>query len=68
MTPMQGADRLDLQRIDQLQREGRYEDILAYTDQYLLYDGLGLDEHEVAMLHSIWNKMRDRRLLRKQSV
>ena len=66
--PIQGADRLDLQRIDQLQREGRYEDILAYTDQCLLYDGLGLDEHEVAMLHSIWNKMRDRRLLRKQSV
>ena len=34
--PMQGADRLDLQRIDQLQREGRYEDILAYTDQCLI--------------------------------
>ena len=66
--PMIGADHLDLQRIDQLQREGRYDDILACTDQHLLYDGLGLSEHEVALLHSIWNKMRDRRLLRKQSA
>ena len=66
--PMRGADRLDLNRIDQFQREGRYEDILAYTDRILLHDGLGLSDHEIALLHSIWNKMRDRRLLRKQSV
>ena len=66
--PMQGADQLDLYRIDQLQREGRYEDILAYTDQSLLRNGLGLSEYEIGLLHSIWNKMRDRRLIRKQSV
>ena len=63
--PMRGAEKLDIQKIDQLQRTGKYDDILAYTDQVLLYDGLGMSEHEVALLHSIWNKMRDRRLSRK---
>jgi hypothetical protein len=33
----------------------------------LLYDNLELTENEVSLLHSIWNKMRNRRLLRKQS-
>ena len=64
--PMIGAERLDLQRIDSLQREGKYEDILSYTDSILLIDGLGMDKHEVALLHSIWNKMRDRRMSRKR--
>lgn len=64
--PMKGAEKLDIQKIDQLQRVGKYEDILAYTDRVLLYDGLGLNSHEVDLLHSIWNKMRDRRLSRKQ--
>lgn len=66
--PMKGAERLDIQKIDLLQRRGEYEEILAYTDQYLLRDGLGLSNHEVALLHSIWTKMRDRRLTRKQST
>lgn len=65
--PMKGAEKLDIQKIDQLQRSGKYEDILAYTDRLLLYDGLGMNSHEVDLLHSIWNKMRDRRLSRKQS-
>lgn len=36
--------------------------------EVLLYDGLKLSEREVKLLHSIWNKMRDRRLMRKQSI
>ncbi len=64
--PMFGAEKLDLQTVDQLQREGKYEEILAYTDKHLLSDGLGLSQHEVLLLHSIWNKMRGRRLARKQ--
>lgn len=64
--PMIGADKLDIKKIDQLQREGKYDDILAYTDKVLLYEGLGLSKHEVTILHSIWEKMRDRRLSRKQ--
>ena len=66
--PMCGADKLDISVIDRLQREGKYEEILSYTDQVLLYDGLKLSEREVELLHSIWNKMRDRRLMRKQSI
>ena len=66
--PMKGAEKLDIQKIDALQRIGKYEEILSYTDSILLVDGLGLSKHDVALLHSIWNKMRDRRLSRKQSV
>lgn len=65
--PMKGAERLDIQKIDRLQRAGNYEEILAYTDQELLYDGLGMSGDDVALLHSIWNKLRDRRLSRKQN-
>lgn len=65
--PMTGAENLDIHRIDALQRSGRYEEILAYTDRVLLYDGLGMSGREVELLHSIWNKLRDRRLSRKQN-
>jgi len=64
--PMRGAEQLDIEKIDKLQREGRYEEILSYTDKILLYDNLNLTQQEVALLHSIWNKMRNRRLMRKQ--
>lgn len=65
--PMIGADRLDIYYIDRLQREGKYEEILTYTDRILLHDGLGLNESEVKLLHSIWDKMRNRRISRKNS-
>ena len=65
--PMIGADKLEIKIIDRLQREGKYEEILAYTDKVLLYDSLHLTEQEVTLLHSIWDKMRNRRLMRKQS-
>lgn len=63
--PMKMAERLDLQRIDCWQRNGEIEEILQYTDHILLQDGLGMSEHEISMLHSIWDKMRDRRMTRK---
>ncbi len=63
--PMLGAEKLDINIIDSLQRKGKYEEILAYTDKILLYDNLHLNEREVNLLHSIWDKMRNRRLLRK---
>lgn len=66
--PMQGADQLDIRRIDALQRQGDYKKILEYTDKVLLYDNLGLTEKEVSLLHSIWEKMKNRRLMRKKSV
>lgn len=65
---MKGADNLDATKIDVWQREGNYEEILRYTDQILLKDGIGLTDHEIGLLHSIWDKMRNRRLSRKQST
>ena len=66
--PLTGADKLDIEVMDALQRKGSYEAILACTDKHLLYEGLGLSKHEVDLLHSIWNKMRDRRLARKLCI
>ncbi len=65
--PMLSSDRLDIQKIDHLQRAGKYEDILRYTDQILMREGLQLSEREIDLLHCIWDKMRTRRLSRKQS-
>lgn len=67
--PMIMADQLDVDKIDRWQRDGEIDKILEYTDQILLRDGLNLSDHEIELLHSIWNKMRDRRMTRKnQSV
>lgn len=67
--PMKMAERLDLRKIDCWQRNGEIDKILEYTDAILLRDGLGLSEHEIGLLHSIWNKMSGRRMTRKnQSV
>lgn len=64
--PMRCADQLELQKIDQWQRSGDIDSILAYTDKILLHNGLGLTECEIDMLHSIWRKMSGRRLSRKK--
>lgn len=63
--PMQMAERLDLQKIDCWQRNGEIDKILKYTDTILLKEGLGLSEHEINLLHSIWEKMCSRRMTRK---
>lgn len=63
--PMMGAEKLDIQKIDDLQRSGNHKEILEYTSKLLLLDGLGLDQRDVSLLYSIWCKMRDRRLSRK---
>lgn len=64
--PLAGAASLDLAEYDQLLREGGVEAVLARTDEVLLKRGLGLDEREVRMLHAIWTKLRDRRILRNR--
>lgn len=63
--PMIMAERLDLQKLDNWQRKGKIDQILDYTDKILLQDGLGLSQHEIELLHSIWNKLRNRRMTRK---
>ena len=63
--PMQMADQLDFQKIDAWQRQGEIDKVLEYTDSILLRKGLNLTEHEIELLHSIWKKMFDRRMSRK---
>ncbi|MEG0835596.1 MAG: class I SAM-dependent methyltransferase [Anaerovoracaceae bacterium] len=63
--PMNMAERLDLRIIDDWQRVGEIDKILKYTDDVLLRDGLNLSDCEINLLHSIWNKMRGRRMARK---
>lgn len=63
--PMQTASQLDLQMIDCWQRNGEIDKILAYTDVIVLQNGLGLSAQEISMLHSIWEKLRNRRIIRK---
>lgn len=66
--PMKMADQLDLSKIDCWQRQGEIDKILDYTDSILLRKGLSLTEHEVSLLHSIWEKMCGRRMTRKVSA
>ena len=63
--PMQMANQLDVEKIDTWQRNGEIQRVLEYTDDVLLRKGLGLSENEIALLHSIWDKMRTRRMKRK---
>lgn len=63
--PMQMADQLDLKKIDIWQRQGEIDKVLEYTDSILLRKGLSLTDHEIKLLHSIWEKMCDRRMSRK---
>ena len=62
---MRMAKKLDVDKIDHWQRNGQIDKILEYTDEILLRQGLDISDHEIELLHSIWNKMRDRRMTRK---
>jgi adenine-specific DNA-methyltransferase len=64
--PLAGAENLDLEDFDRLLRADGIEAVLARTDEILLKRGLGLSCQEVKMLHTIWTKLRDRRILRKR--
>lgn len=64
--PMQMAERLDFQKIDDWQRKGEIDEILEYTDSILLREGLGLTDDEIKTLHDIWDKLRNRRLSRNK--
>ena len=64
--PMRMAERLDFQKIDDLQRKGEIDKILEYTDSVLLREGLGLSGDEIKILHDIWDKLRNKRLNRNK--
>jgi len=64
--PMPGAEHLDLRRLDELFRAGRFEEILNETDEALLMRGLGLSGTEVTQIRSVWTEFRKRRLLKNK--
>lgn len=64
--PMKNAEQLDVIKIDSLIREDKIEEVLDYTDEILLVEGLGLTKPEVDMLRNIWIKLCERRLGRKE--
>ncbi|WP_010262005.1 N-6 DNA methylase [Treponema primitia] len=63
--PMIGAEKLDFSKVDSWLRNGEIDQILTYTDDVLLRNGLGLKIKEIKTLHDIWLKLRDRRIARK---
>ena len=62
--PIKGAENLDFDKIDSLERQNRIEDILKMTDEILLKQELGLSEKQVNMFHNIWKKLSYRRFNR----
>lgn len=68
MIPMNCAEKLDINKIDFLMRENKIEEVLSYTDEIILHEGLGLTEKETEMLRNIWLKLSERRLGRKERI
>ena len=65
--PLQEAERLDIEQIDMHLRSNDIEAVLDITDRALLVEGMGLPVTKVRMLRNIWEKLRDRRINRRQS-
>lgn len=66
--PMHGADKLDVEFVDSLVREGKIEKVLDYTDEILLRDGLGLDKQSISELRTAWKTLSNRRMNRKMQA
>jgi adenine-specific DNA-methyltransferase len=62
---LQQAERLDTEELDGMLRQHGIEAVLERTDTILLGKGLGLGKRDIATLHGIWIKLRDRRIHRK---
>ena len=58
--------RIDVNKIDKLIRDDRIDEVLDYTDQILLIEGLGLTKYDVETLRNIWIKLSERRIGRKE--
>ncbi|MEO7021156.1 MAG: N-6 DNA methylase [Ktedonobacteraceae bacterium] len=65
LLPLRCSENLDLFDLDKLLRKNDIKTVIEITDQILLKDGLNLDIHEIHMLHTIWEKLRNRRVRRK---
>lgn len=60
--PLVNVEKLDIKRIDRLERKHKINDILDMTDSIILKRGLGLEDWEISSLRNIWKKLRNRRL------
>ncbi len=65
--PLIGSDMLNLYEIDALLRQKDIAAVLTITDHMLLKKGLGMSDDDIALLRTIWKKLRDRRLNRKHN-
>src|SRR5579885_340193 len=63
--PLISSENLDLAYFDRQLRANNMQAVIRLTDDILLRDGLNLSASEIQMLHSIWEKLRDRRIRRK---
>jgi adenine-specific DNA-methyltransferase len=66
--PLIGSDMLNLQELDALLRKEDISSVLTITDHMLLKRGLGMSDDDIALLQTIWKKLRDRRLNRKHNT
>ena len=67
LMPLTGAEKLDLDIIDEKVRKDDIEAVLDVTDRILLRNGLGLSVSDTKMLRRTWEKLRNRRINRKHS-
>lgn len=66
--PLRNSTCLDLTEIHGLLLQERIDDVLELTDRTLLVSGIGLSVREVKLLRGIWQKLRNRRINRKQAA
>jgi len=64
--PMNGAERIDFNRINNWILKGDIDKVLEYNDKILLEDSLGMSTEDIMLLRGIWDKLRDRRLNRRK--
>jgi adenine-specific DNA-methyltransferase len=65
--PLEGARKLDINRLNRTLKEEGIDTVLNITDEILLHEHLGLTRKEIVLLRDIWQKLRDRRLNRRRN-
>ena len=66
--PAELGSAMPLQEVDKLVRQGRLSEVLEENSRLILMDHMGLSRAECLILKNIWDKMRNRRLLRKRGA
>ncbi len=63
--PLAGAEKLNFLTLHRMLMKDEIGEVLKITDEVLLRQGLGLSRTEISGLRTIWEKLRDRRIIRK---